>query len=272
MIKLIASDLDGTIIDANGNCDPAIAETIRRVRKLGVKFAICSGRPISSVKPLVKNWGLEGLCDFIIGSNGGEVWELATDKKAMAYTLSPSLIREIIDLYEPLGLLPTLYGDGDELFVQEITPQAEIVAKRIGMRLTAADIRTITTEPQIKEMMILDPELMEKTEAFYEAHKDIRYIGFKTAADLFEFNHPLLAKDVGVQILAAHMHIEPDEIMAFGDTTNDLDMLRFVKYAIVMENGTDDAKSLACDIAPSVNEAGFAKYLDQHLQTAEFEK
>jgi len=55
MIKLIASDLDGTIIDANGNCDPAIAETIRRVRKLGVKFAICSGRPISSVKPLVKN-------------------------------------------------------------------------------------------------------------------------------------------------------------------------------------------------------------------------
>jgi Cof subfamily protein (haloacid dehalogenase superfamily) len=272
MIKLIASDLDGTIIDANGQCHPDVAKTLERVRAMGVKFAICSGRPISSVLPLVAGWGLEGKCDYIIGSNGGEVLETATGKHVKAYTLSPELVCEIFDLYEPLGLIPTLYGEGDELFVQKITPQVEIVAKRIGMRLTTADIRTITKEPQIKSMMILDPELMAAAEGFYQEHKDERYIAFKTAVDLFEFTHPMLAKDVGVQIVGAMMHIEPDEMMAFGDTTNDLDMLRYVKYGIVMENGTDDAKALAYAIAPSVNDAGFAKYLDEYLITPELKQ
>ena len=272
MIRLIASDLDGTIIDARGQCHPDVVKSLARVRAMGVKFAICSGRPISSVLPLVEGWGMEGNLDYIVGSNGGEVLEVATGKHVKAYTLGPELVREIFDLYEPLGLMPTLYGEGDELFVQKITPQAQIVAKRIGMRLTEADIRSITKEPQIKAMMILEPEKMAAAEAFYQEHRDERYIAFKTAADLFEFTHPLLAKDVGVQIVAAMMHIEPDEIMAFGDTTNDLDMLRFVKYGIVMENGTDDAKALAYAIAPSVDDAGFAKYLDEYLLTPELKQ
>ena len=270
MIKLIASDLDGTIIDGNGQCHPDVVKTLERVRGMGVKFAICSGRPISSVLPLVKGWGLDGNCDYIVGSNGGEVLEVARNRDVKAYTLEPALLREIMDLYEPLGLIPTLYGKGDELFVQKITPQVEIVLNRLGMRGTVADIRAITTESQVKLMMILNPELMETAEKFYSEHQDLRYIAFKTAVDLFEFNHPLLAKDVGIQIIAAAMHIEPDEIMAFGDTTNDLDMLKYVKYGIVMENGTDDAKAIAYDIAPSIHEAGFAKYLDKHLVTAEY--
>ena len=271
-IRLIASDLDGTIIDGNGQCDPAIPRTLERVRALGIKFAICSGRPISSVLPLVEGWGLENNCDYIVGSNGGEVLEVATGKKVKAYTLEPDLLREIMDLYEPLGLIPTLYGDGDELFVERMAPEVETVCRRIGMRATVANIREITTTSQVKLMLVLKPELMPMVEAFYQDHKDLRYIAFKTAVDLFEFNHPLLAKDVGIQIIAANMHIEPDAIMAFGDTTNDLDMLRFVKYGIVMENGTDDAKALAYDIAPSVNEAGFAKYLDKELVTDEYSK
>lgn len=271
MIRLIASDLDGTIIDAKGQCDPRVIASIQRVRKLGVKFAVCSGRPISSVLHLLEGWGMKDACDYIVGSNGGEVYEIARDKKVKAYTLDAPLIHEIIDLYEPLGLVPTLYGEGEELFVQEINEHVEGVAKRIEMQLTVADIKEVIKEPQIKEMMIVDPAKMDEVEAFYKQHLDDRYIGFKTAVDLFEFNHPLLAKDVGIQIIAANMHITPEEIMAFGDTTNDIDMLKYVKYGIVMENGTDDAKAVAYDIAPPVTEAGFAQYLDEHLQTTELE-
>lgn len=270
MIRLIASDLDGTIIDAKGQCHPDIVKTLQRVRALGVKFAICSGRPISSVLPLVEGWGLEGNCDYIVGSNGGEVLEVATGKSVKAYTLEPALIREIFDAYEPLGLIPTLYGERDELFVEKMSPQVEIVVQRLGMRATVANIREITTVPQVKAMMILDPSLMATAEKYYSEHQDLRYIAFKTAVDLFEFNHPLLAKDVGIQIIGANMHIEPDEMMAFGDTTNDLDMLKYVKYGIVMANGTADAKAVAYDLAPSVDEAGFAKYLDKHLVTADY--
>ena len=271
MIRLIASDLDGTIIDAHGQCSPKVAAAIKRIRRLGIRFAIVSGRPVSSVLPLINEWGLADCCDYIVGSNGGEVLETATGKTALAYTLTPALICEILDLYEPMGLIPTLYGEGKKLYVQKITPQAEIVGKRLGMELIKADIRKITVTPQVKEMMILSPELMTMAEEYAKNHPDPRYIAFKTAVDLFEFNDPHLAKDVGVQIIGSMMHITRDQMMAFGDTTNDIDMLKYVGHGIVMENGTADAKAIADDIAPSVNDAGFACYLDRHLRTAEYE-
>lgn len=265
MIKLIASDLDGTIINAHGQCSAATVRAIERVRRDGVQFAICSGRPISSVLPLVDGWGLGHVTDYIIGSNGGEVLEKRTGRKVNAYTLDQDLIREIIDLYEPLGLIPTLYGEGDTLYIQRITPTAEKMADRVSMHLVQADIRSMLSKPEIKEMMVVEPEDMAKVEEFYMDHRDLRYIGFKTAVDLFEFNHPLLAKDVGVRILGAKMRIEPDQMMAFGDTTNDVDMLKYVKYGVAMANGTQDAKDAAWAVAPGVDDDGFSRYLNEHL-------
>ena len=61
------------------------------------------------------------------------------------------------------------------------------------------------------------------------------------------------------------MHITQNEMMAFGDTTNDIQMLEYVRYGVVMENGTDDAKRAAWAIAPSVTEKGFARFLRARL-------
>ena len=264
MLRLIASDLDGTIIDAANHCDPSAAEEIRRLREHGLKFAVCSGRPIDSVLPLLEGWGLRDLADFVVGSNGGEVLETATGKRQACYALEPELIREIIDLYEPLHLIPTLY-DGINLYVSKITPAAETVKNRIGTELIVGDIRALTQTPQLKVMFILDGGTMEDVERFAAEHPDERFTGFKTAADLFEICSPLLAKDIGVKIVAAMMHITENEIMAFGDTTNDIEMLRWVKYGVAMENGTEDAKTAAWKIAGSVDEQGFARFLRAHV-------
>lgn len=57
MIRLIASDLDGTIINEHNACDPSVAEAIAHYRSCGVRFAVCSGRPIDSLTPLLEGWG-----------------------------------------------------------------------------------------------------------------------------------------------------------------------------------------------------------------------
>lgn len=264
MIRLIASDLDGTIIDANNHCDPRIPETLNHYRRLGVKFAVCSGRPIDSVLPLLDGWNLREVSDYIIGSNGGEVLECSTGKRQEAYTLSPEVLREVIDLYEPLNVIPTLY-DGMTLYVSRISEITETVARRIGVNCVVGDIRALTVKPELKEMFVVQPEDMEKVERFAAEHPDPRFTGYKTAVDLFEITNPLLAKDVGIQIIGAMMHITPNEMMAFGDTTNDIQMLQYVRYGIAMENGSDDAKAVSYAIAPSVNECGMAAYMKAHL-------
>lgn len=264
MIRLIACDLDGTIIDAHNHCDPSVAEAIRFYREKGACFAVCSGRPIDSLTPLLKGWGLADQADYIIGSNGGEVMETATGKRQSAYLLEPEVLRDIIDIYEPMGFVSTLY-DGTTLYVSRRTEETDIVAARVGVNAVEADVHALTVKPELKEMLIIDPERMEEAERYAAEHPDPRFNAFKTASDLLEFSHPLLAKDVGIRIVSAMMHITEDEVMAFGDTTNDIQMLEYVKYGVCMANGTDDAKQAAWACAPSVDEQGFARFLHSRL-------
>ncbi|MBR2067596.1 MAG: HAD family phosphatase [Solobacterium sp.] len=265
MIKLIATDLDGTIINSKGECDSSVKEAVSLARQEGIRFAICSGRPISSYQSLLPLWGLENECDYLVGSGGGEVLEISTGKYIQSYVLEKELLLEIIDLYEPLGIIPTLYGKDGYLYVQELTEQTRIMCERVNIEPRVGDIRTMIGGAEIKEMFVVEPKDMEKVERFYQEHKDDRYVGFKTAYDLFEFNHPLLAKDVGLRIIGNLMQINEEEMIAFGDTTNDIEMLEYVKYGIVTANGTDDAKKIAYAITNSVDENGFAQYINKHI-------
>ncbi|NCB32830.1 MAG: Cof-type HAD-IIB family hydrolase [Erysipelotrichia bacterium] len=266
VIRLIASDLDGTIIDSLGQCDPSVPEEIARVRKMGVKFSVCSGRPIDSMKEVLRGWNLHEVTDYIIGSNGGEVLEISTGKRVQTYSLPADLLNEIIDLYEPQGLIPAVY-DGTALYTQKITPHTRIIEKRIGVHLVRTDIRTVLKEPQVKIMFMMEPEQMAAAEAFAKSHNSTKYLVFKTADDLLEVSHPLLDKSVGLRIISAMMQITPNEMMAFGDTTNDIGMLEYVRYGICMANGTADAKAVSADEAPSIADHGFARYLQEHLST-----
>ncbi len=269
MIKLIASDLDGTIINHHNACDPSTVEAVKRVRDMGIKFAICTGRPIDSMTPFLKEWGLYGNVDYIIGSNGGEVLEIETNKHAITYDLSEEVLKDVLALYEPLGVIPSVY-DGQILYVQTPNEFTAKICKRIGVIEKQANIYDLLDRPTIKIMFMVEEDKMKEIEAFYQNHLDERYVGFKTAVDLFEISNPLLAKDVGVEMVAAMMHINHDEMMAFGDTSNDVAMLKKVKYGIVMANGSEDAKKVAYDKTLSIEENGFAYYLNKHVVDGEF--
>ena len=269
MIRLIAADLDGTIIDSSNNCDISVSEEIRRLRKMGVRFAICSGRPLDSLPDMLEGWHLDGLTDYIIGSNGGEVLDMNSGERKDMFALRPDMLRYLWDLYEPLGLIPT-YQIGNDMYLPVITPQARVVEKRVGLNLVQGDVRTMDIEPRVKTLFILDPENMADVERFAAEHPDPRYIAYKTAVDLFEMSDPRVAKDLGVRTIAEMMGIGPEEIMTFGDTTNDIKMLEYAKYGICLANGTDDAKAAAYDIGPAMSDNGFAAYLQKHLPTPEF--
>ena len=264
MVKLVAVDLDGTIIDSNGVCDDSVSQCVRRLKEKGILFAISSGRPVASITPLLEGWHLDGLVDFIIGSNGGEVYEVSTGKMEIPYVLSPELIREIIDLYEPIGLIPTLY-QGAMFYAQELNDTVLGIGSRVHQVVKQGNIRELTVEPQIKVMFVVEPENMEEAEKFMNEHPDPRYIGFKTARDLLEFNHYLLGKHTGMEIIGKMRGIDAKDMIAFGDTTNDITMLEYAGIGVCMANGTQDAKDAADEIALSVNEKGFSKFMEKYL-------
>ncbi len=271
MIKLIISDLDGTIIRDDNRCDPSTPAVLRQLRPYGVRFAVCTGRPVSSMKHMIAEWGLEGLTDYIIGSNGGEVFNTATGETDHYNYLSVETIRDIIDLYEPLGLIPALY-DGPVLYVQKITDVTTYLTMKIGVEQRQGDIRTLLKEPQAKYLMPLPRELMPKTEQFIKDHPDPRYIVFKSATVLVEMTDPSLNKGTGLEHIMEKEGITADEVIAFGDMPNDIPMLKLAKYSVCMETGSPDTLEAARYTAKSVLDNGFADWLQEHLRGNEIIK
>lgn len=265
MIRLVATDLDGTIISGGNRCDSSVAEAVRKLHSAGILFALCTGRPVSSMRHMLAGWGLEELTDYIIGSNGGEVLEMKSGRMETMKALDTETVRDIIDLYEPLGLIPTLY-EGRILYVQRQTEDTQRVAERVDVEHRTGDIRELLNTPQVKYMMILDPALMETAERFAAEHPDPRYIAFKTAPDLLEMTEAGLDKGTGLSWVMKENRIRPEEVVAFGDNSNDIPMFRCAEFSVCMKNGSSDALEAAVYHAPSVEENGFADWLDGHLR------
>lgn len=107
---------------------------------------------------------------------------------------------------------------------------------------------------------------MEQVEAFYEMHKSEYYRAFKSQADMFEFVHPELSKVYGISYYCSQHGYSIEEAAAFGDTTNDIEMLMGCGTGVCMCNGTEDAKH-AADIVTkySNDENGLARELEDIL-------
>ncbi len=268
MIRLIAADLDGTLISEGNRCDPSTSAVLKELKKSGILFAVCTGRPVSSMRHMLEGWGLEEVTDYIVGSNGGEVLDTATGELTRLNALSTDTVREIIDLYEPLGLIPSLYA-GPVVYVERQSADTERIGERVGVEIRTGHIREMLKEPQPKYMFILDPALMEKAERFAAEHPDPRYAVFKTSYDLLEMTAHGMNKSTGMRWIMEKEGIRKDEVIAFGDNTNDIPMFAEVRYSVCVDNGTPDAKAAASYITESMENNGFAKWLEGHLRNGE---
>ena len=120
-------------------------------------------------------------------------------------------------------------------------------------------------EQQVKYMTILDPVMMETAERFAAEHPDPRYAVFKTAPDLLEMTDAGLNKGTGLSWIMEENGITPEEVITFGDNSNDIPMFRCAAYSVCMSNGSPDALAAARYTAGTVNDNGFAEWLKAHL-------
>ncbi|MBE6117526.1 MAG: HAD family phosphatase [Erysipelotrichaceae bacterium] len=263
MIRLVAADLDGTIIQEGNVCDLSVGRTLKRLKERDILFAVCTGRPVSSMRHMLAGWGIEAYTDYIVGSNGGEVLNISNGEMTVLKALDVDTVRDIIDLYEPEGLIPTLYT-GSTIRAEKITPDAVRVAERVGAGLRQGNIRELLKEPQVKYMFILEPENMERALQFAADHPDPRYTAFKTAPDLLEMTDPSLDKGTGLAWVMEKEGISPQDTVVFGDNSNDIPMFRQAGCSVCMQNGSQDALLAAKYTAGSVDENGFANWLNSN--------
>ncbi|AZK44657.1 HAD family phosphatase [Erysipelothrix piscisicarius] len=259
MIKLIATDMDGTLLDANHELTPSMRAKILELRHQGIKFGVATGRPMDSAVFGIPD--IAELFDFAICDNGGFVYDFADGEIHEQFPLSEDLIREILDTFMPMGGNPVLTGPGKLYTEFEDFYNIEV---RTHIDLEYVDVRSKVLDSHAKIIFSGEPETLARIEAHVLANPDPRYVAFYSQKELIEFMDPRINKMVGLQYYMDKYGITAKEIMTFGDNNNDLHMIEDAGHGVAMENATPAVKNVADAICGLNSEDGVKQYLDQY--------
>ena len=286
MIKVIASDLDGTLLNDEHELDERTAAAIRRAQENGIRFIIATGRNFAQTKEQLQDFDLT--CDYVLAS-GAEVRDekqQIVSQVSMDLTLCETLYEEIkkwpvsvifsTDSYDyrigtPEEIEESLILQGQRFHVnisrEEITASAAFQRMKRNTRASADFSQLKASGAAVYKMFLFsdDVAMLKRLDAVLAKEARI------AVAASFETN--LEITDVRAQkgpVLKAYIEslgYAMDEVMVFGDSTNDSSMLSMDFGAtIAMENAMPEVKEIAKYVTKSNTQAGVAYAIEQLLK------
>ena len=263
--KLIIADIDGTITATDHTTSKRNIDTIQRLRNNGYLFGLASGRPVEDIIGKYKDWNLEKQFDFLIGWNGCQLYDDSTSKQYNYNYLSPEDIKEIIEFMKEFDCTINMYSPGIYLSSKETDRAWYSAFKNKRTFVVEENAEEYYKNPNGGIMFRTTTEQMPIIEEKISKLKNKNYVGFKTQEDLMEFAHKDCNKGYVLKKYCELHDISLDDCIAFGDTTNDNEMLK-ICYGVCLKNGSEDTKRCAKIITDIVcDEDGFADFVEKHI-------
>ena len=263
-IKLIAFDLDGTLLDRKHQLHDKTIEAVKKVRQKGIRTLVATGRMYCSAKPHTDLLEIE---EPIITYNGALVIDPESQSEIFHDPIPFEIAKRITKMVVKNNYHLQLYIN-DNLYVAE---ENEFTAKYEDLSGIEANIvgrlDKFLEEAPTKMMIIEDDE-----EKQIEIHKFLKNnfngeIEIASSYPTFtEITAKGISKAVPLKKLAKKFGIKQEEIIAFGDGLNDLKMIEWAGKGVAMENAHPDLRRAADDIALNHDQLGIARYLKEYFQ------
>jgi Cof subfamily protein (haloacid dehalogenase superfamily) len=264
-MRLVASDIDGTILSHEGKISDRTVRAFHACRDAGVEVVFVTGRPPRWLHPLQDQLGHTGT---VICSNGAVVWDLEADRMLSARALGLDAmfeVRRIIRQLRPSALFaaetltgfhlePGFLENGSSRLLEEFKPAP------LRSTLTATD--SVVKFLAIVREGTADEFLAEVTPAV--AHLAAATHSAPNMA-LLELSLPGVNKAVTLAEYAASLGIGAADVVAFGDMPNDIEMLRWAGGGYAMASGHPEAIRAADQQAPHFDDDGVAQILEFKL-------
>ncbi len=261
-IRMIVTDLDGTLVNSAYEISEENKKAVRAAAELGVPTVIATGRMHGSAVRYAEAIGIEGI---VISYNGAIVRGTNGELLTASY-LEPQVVERVLGYVFAQGWYVQSYA-GDSLYYAERTEAAknyERASKIFGEEVGRGGMLSRTQEVP-KLLVVVPAEQME------EAIRDLRN-RFRNEADVMqsspiyiEIVRPGVSKARAMLALADKQGISPGEIMAIGDSGNDIEMIRAAGLGVAMGNAIPAAKEAADEVTLSCEENGFADAVRRHV-------
>ena len=274
MIKLIATDMDGTLLDQRGQLDLSRLEKILdKLDHRGVRFVIATGNEVHRMRQLLGHLAERVV---LVVANGARIFE--NDKLIQAQTWDDAMVDRALAHFKGREcqdqFVVTAMNGG---FVKEGTVFTELdkfmtpeMIEKFYQRMHFVDEFDSKLFGGVLKMSMVVGE--ERLDSVLQEVNDLFDGGVRAVSSGYgciDILQDGIHKAWGLVELLKRWNLKPEQIMAFGDSENDIEMLELAGISYAMENAEDRVKEIATEVAPANSQAGVYQVLENWLEEGE---
>jgi len=273
-IKIVATDMDGTLLDPRGQLDlPRLEKILDKLDQRGVRFVIATGNEVHRMRQLLGHLAERVV---LVVANGARIFE--NDELLQAQTWDDAMVDKALGHFKGREcqdqFVVTAMNGG---FIKKGTVFTELdkfmtpeMIEKLYQRMNFVD----EFDPNLfggvlKMSMVVGEErldsVLQEINDLFDGHVRAVSSGYGCIDILQDGIH----KAWGLVELLKRWNLKPEQIMAFGDSENDIEMLELAGISYAMENAEEAVKRVATKVAPANSQAGVYKVLENWLERGE---
>lgn len=251
-------DLDDTLLHDDLSISDYTAYVFRRLHSNGIILIAASGRSQLSMKPFVDQLGCISL---YIACNGAEIWNASKSELLRRETFSPAMAMEILDFGDKFHAYAQTY-EGNCFYYNEHSVYAERYAAASMLQgVYVGDLHGFIKEPRTKILMMSEEDTIARMLSEARKQFDGRISVTCSKPYFLEFNPIRATKGIALKYASEYLDMSVRDFIAFGDSLNDLPMLKTAGYSVSVANGRKELRDQCNAICGTNEEDGVAHFL-----------
>ena len=260
MIKLIAVDLDDTLLNSQVEISQENKKVIQECQEQGIHFTFATGRMFRATTKFAREINL----DLPLITYQGALVKTLEEEEIKHHVIEKDLAAEVIDFLKGYNLQLNVYMD-DYLYVEEMNDFGNNYTSLsgVGHRLTTFPQGLITNPTKI--LIAGDPDVLDIAQEKGRILFGDKLTITKSKSYFLEFGNREAKKSIALKALAESLGVKREEILAIGDGMNDLDMLEYAGIGVAMENGDRQIKEISDYVTDTNDNHGVAKAIKKFV-------
>lgn len=265
--KWCVSDMDGTLLNSNDVISEENEKALKKLQNLGAEVIIASGRMDIVLKSFIKQLDLNG---YVISCNGGFIRHTKTNKVLYSKAIEKAIVKEITTYCSKnkvnfvLYTSNVLYSSGDNYIAKKYSRYDKKLVEYL-QDCNDDKINEIINNVDVFKILLVcgDNEKVVPLQNYFSSFNGISVVS--SVRGLLDIMASDISKGSGLKILAEKLNVNLDNVIAFGDGYNDLEMLQCVGMPIAVSNAEDCVKKAAKYVTKSNDDSGVAYAINNFI-------